>query len=121
MRDAAARTVAGPSAGRAAVEVALKMAFQYHRHRGAPRRDGFICLRDAYHGDTIGSVSVGGIDLFHRIFGPLLFDVKGASTLDGLPVRDLLVAWEGRLVPSIQPTFFIEIDKRPLRNFLRGG
>ena len=38
---------------------------------GAP---SFVCLRDAYHGDTIGSVSVGGIDLFHSLYRPLLFD-----------------------------------------------
>ena len=61
--------------GSTAAEVALKMAFQYWRHRGEPGRNGFICLRDAYHGDTIGSVSVGGIDLFHACFGPLLFRV----------------------------------------------
>ena len=52
--------------GSTAVEVALKMAFQYWQHRGGQhvRRTSFICLREAYHGDTVGSVSVGGIDLF---------------------------------------------------------
>ena len=52
------------------------MAFQYWQHRGGQhvRRRSFICLEDGYHGDTIGSVSVGGIDLFHSAFGPLLFD-----------------------------------------------
>ncbi len=62
--------------GSTAVEIALKMAFQYFHQRGgpAPRRSGFVCLTDAYHGDTIGSVSVGGIDLFHGAYGPLLFD-----------------------------------------------
>ncbi len=68
--------------GSTAAEVALKMAFQYWRHRGEPGRDGFICLRDAYHGDTIGSVSVGGIDLFHACFGPLLFDAWQAEPGD---------------------------------------
>src|SRR5215218_5557394 len=47
--------------GSTAAEIALKMAFQYWHQRGE-QRTGFICLRDAYHGDTIGSVSVGGID-----------------------------------------------------------
>jgi adenosylmethionine---8-amino-7-oxononanoate aminotransferase len=62
--------------GSTAVEVALKMAFQYWQHRGGQhvRRCSFICLRDAYHGDTVGSVSVGGIDLFHSMYRPLLFD-----------------------------------------------
>src|SRR5215216_1772252 len=60
--------------GSTAVEVALKMAYQQWAHRGEPRRTRFVCLRDAYHGDTIGSVSVGGIDLFHHAFAPLLFE-----------------------------------------------
>ena len=60
--------------GSTAVEVALKMAFQYHQQTGAKHRTRFACLQDAYHGDTLGAVSVGGIDLFHRIYRPLLFD-----------------------------------------------
>jgi adenosylmethionine---8-amino-7-oxononanoate aminotransferase len=61
--------------GSAAVEVALKMAFQYWQQRGGQhrRRTRFVCLRDAYHGDTLGAVSVGGIDLFHSLYSPLLF------------------------------------------------
>ncbi len=61
--------------GSTAVEVALKMAFQYHRHRGATgeQRSRFVSLANGYHGDTVGSVSVGGMDLFHSIFQPLLF------------------------------------------------
>ncbi|MDA8336075.1 MAG: adenosylmethionine--8-amino-7-oxononanoate transaminase [Peptococcaceae bacterium] len=59
--------------GSTAVEIALKMAFQYWRHRGETGRTSFLTLGGAYHGDTIGSVSVGGIDLFHRLFRPLLF------------------------------------------------
>jgi adenosylmethionine---8-amino-7-oxononanoate aminotransferase len=62
--------------GAAAVEVALKMAFAYHRHRGDHGRDLFVCLDNAYHGDTIGSVSVGGFDPFHALFGPLLFETR---------------------------------------------
>lgn len=61
--------------GSTAVEIGLKMAFQCWRQREGndTRRRRFLCLQDAYHGDTIGSVSVGGIDLFHAIFHPLLF------------------------------------------------
>ncbi len=61
--------------GAAAVEVALKMAFAYWRHRGE-RRDLFVCLDNAYHGDTIGAVSVGGIDTFHEMYGDLLFETR---------------------------------------------
>ncbi len=61
--------------GSTAVEIALKMAFQYWQQRGGQhvRRTSFVNLTEAYHGDTIGSVSVGGIDLFHSVYEPLLF------------------------------------------------
>jgi adenosylmethionine-8-amino-7-oxononanoate aminotransferase len=59
--------------GSTAVEIAIKMAFQYWQHRGKKRKKSFLSLNNAYHGDTIGAVSVGGIDLFHNIFSPLLF------------------------------------------------
>ncbi len=87
--------------GSTAAEVALKMAFQYWRHRGEPGRDGFICLRDAYHGDTIGSVSVGGIDLFHACFGPLLFDAWQAEPGDVEDMAALLREHAGRVAAVI--------------------
>jgi len=61
--------------GSTAVEIALKIAFQYWQQKGPQyqRKTGFISLTEAYHGDTIGAVSVGGIDLFHKIYNPLLF------------------------------------------------
>jgi len=65
--------------GAAAVEVALKMAYQYYRNIGRLRRHRFLALRHGYHGDTIGSVSVGGVDAFRRVFEPLLF---GATLVD---------------------------------------
>jgi len=58
--------------GSAAVEIALKQSFQYWRLRGQPSKQRFLRLDEAYHGDTLGAVGVGGIELFHRIFGPLL-------------------------------------------------
>ncbi len=61
--------------GATAVEIALKMAFQYYQNLGRKTRRKFIALRASYHGDTLGSVSVGGIETFHSIFRPLLFDV----------------------------------------------
>ncbi|MEX2195406.1 MAG: adenosylmethionine--8-amino-7-oxononanoate transaminase [Thermoleophilaceae bacterium] len=59
--------------GSTACEIALKMAFQYWRQQGEAR-ERFVCLENAYHGDTVGSVSVGGIDLFHSLYRPLLFE-----------------------------------------------
>ncbi|MFA5292285.1 MAG: adenosylmethionine--8-amino-7-oxononanoate transaminase [Phycisphaerae bacterium] len=59
--------------GATSVEIALKIAYQYYRNKGQ-KHDKFIALGQSYHGDTIGSVSVGGIELFHSIFKPMLFD-----------------------------------------------
>ncbi|HEY3321515.1 MAG TPA: adenosylmethionine--8-amino-7-oxononanoate transaminase [Planctomycetota bacterium] len=62
--------------GSEAVEAALKMAYQFQVQSGHPERGTFLALGDAYHGDTLGAVSVGGIDLFHATFRPLLFHVQ---------------------------------------------
>lgn len=61
--------------GATAVEIALKMAFQYWRQcpQPQPQKTRFLALHGAYHGDTLGSVSVGDIARFHNLFGPLLF------------------------------------------------
>lgn len=58
--------------GSTAVEIALKQAFQYCAQTGQPQRRRFIHLAESYHGDTLGAVGVGGMSLFHRIFGPLI-------------------------------------------------
>jgi adenosylmethionine-8-amino-7-oxononanoate aminotransferase len=70
--------------GSTATEIALKMAFQYWRQQdgGSTKRTSYVCLRDAYHGDTVGAVSVGGIDLFHAAYGPLLFDAHHVAPGD---------------------------------------
>jgi adenosylmethionine---8-amino-7-oxononanoate aminotransferase len=96
------------SDGSSAVEVALKAAFQYWRQcpRPRPEKTKYLALMDAYHGDTIGSASVGGIARFQGIFGPLLLDVVRA------PVPD-----PRRLPSGIQPehaaAFFLD-ELRPL-------
>ena len=60
--------------GATAVEIALKIAYQYFQNKGQKTRTKFIALENSYHGDTVGSVSVGGIGLFHSIFKSLLFE-----------------------------------------------
>jgi adenosylmethionine-8-amino-7-oxononanoate aminotransferase len=87
--------------GSTAAEVALKMAFQYWRNRGDDGRTGFVTLRDAYHGDTIGSVSVGGIDLFHARFGPLLFETWQAEPGDREHLAALLREHAGEVAAVI--------------------
>jgi adenosylmethionine-8-amino-7-oxononanoate aminotransferase len=89
--------------GSTAVEVALKMAFQYWQHRGGQhvRKRSFICLDQAYHGDTIGSVSVGGIDLFHSAFGPLLFETHRAPPGDVDAMARLLAMREEEIAAVV--------------------
>lgn len=59
--------------GSTAVEIAVKMAYQYWQLKGVPQRDTFLTFSGAYHGDTVGSVSIGAIDMFHSRFRGLLF------------------------------------------------
>jgi adenosylmethionine---8-amino-7-oxononanoate aminotransferase len=62
--------------GATAVEIGLKVAYAYWRRVGRPDKSLFVAFDNGYHGDTIGSMSVGGIDLFHSEFGPLLFECE---------------------------------------------
>ena len=64
--------------GATAVEVALKMAFQYWRNIGQPQRQKFIGFSDSYHGDTIGVMSLGARSVYNQLFDPLLFPIESA-------------------------------------------
>ena len=86
--------------GSTANEIALKMAYQWHHSRGEWWRSGFICLRGSYHGDTIGAVSVGGIELFHSIYRPLLFETWQAEPGDAADLAALL-AEHGERVAAV--------------------
>ena len=67
--------------GSTAVEVALKMAFQYWQQNGKPGRTKFVTLESGYHGDTVGAMSVGGVELFHGVYKSLLFrTIRGPAT-----------------------------------------
>ncbi|HEX3241681.1 MAG TPA: adenosylmethionine--8-amino-7-oxononanoate transaminase [Solirubrobacterales bacterium] len=89
--------------GSTATEIALKMAFQFQQQRGGQhaRRSSFVHLRDAYHGDTIGSVSVGGIDLFHATYRPLLFEAHRVEPGDAGDLERTLAAHEEEIAAVI--------------------
>ena len=89
--------------GSTAVEIALKMAFQYWQQRGGgeARRTRFVSLEGAYHGDTLGSVSVGGIDLFHSAYRPLLFDSLTVPPGDATDMEEVLADNEGEVAAVI--------------------
>ena len=87
--------------GSTATEIALKIAYQYWRQQGEERRTRFVSLREAYHGDTIGSVSVGGIDLFHATYRPLLFETLAATPGDVEEMRGLFEAHPGEIAAVI--------------------
>ena len=90
--------------GSTATEIAIKMAFQFWAQQGdayAARRTKFVTLRNAYHGDTIGSVSVGGIDLFHATYKPLLFESLSAEPGDIDDMRALLDENDGEVAAVI--------------------
>jgi adenosylmethionine---8-amino-7-oxononanoate aminotransferase len=89
--------------GSTAAEIALKMAFQYWQQRGGEdgRKTRFVALREAYHGDTIGSVSVGGIDLFHSMYRPLLFDAVRAEPGDAADMERALAENAGEIAAVI--------------------
>lgn len=108
------------SDGSSSVEAALKMAFQYWRQCDRPQNDKsrFLALGSAYHGDTTGSVSLGGVEHFHRLFAPILFDVvrgpcpdtyrlpQGVSAADACAhylgeIESLLAAHHGELAAVV--------------------
>ena len=81
--------------GSTSVEVALKIAFQYWQQNGRPKRRRFLSLPGAYHGDTLGAMSVGDLDEFTAVFRPLFFDVQRPADAVGHrwePVFDELIA-----------------------------
>jgi len=88
--------------GSTAVEVALKMAFQFWQQRGGQhtRRSSFISLRDGYHGDTLGAVSVGGMDLFHGAYRPLLFRSHRVTAGDVVEL-DLALDLQGEEIAAV--------------------
>jgi adenosylmethionine-8-amino-7-oxononanoate aminotransferase len=68
--------------GSAAIEVAVKMSFHYWRNSNASRKRRFITLTNSYHGETLGALAVGNVDLYKDIYKPLLMDVISVASPD---------------------------------------
>lgn len=60
--------------GATSVEIAVKMAYQYWQNKGVSQKMKFVTLSNGYHGDTVGTMSVGSIELYHKVYTSLLFD-----------------------------------------------
>lgn len=94
--------------GSEANEIAAKMAFQYWQQvkPARPKKSLFLTVREGYHGDTIGSVSLGGIDLFHGIFGPMLFKTLKVKSPHDYPSRKVSnEKWLGDSVREAEKIF----------------
>ena len=68
--------------GSSAVEAALKMSFHYHQQTGRAGKTKFAAITDAYHGETLGALSVGDLDLYSKIYKPLMLDTLKAAGPD---------------------------------------
>ena len=68
--------------GSAAIEIAVKMSFHYWQNRGQPRKTRFVTLANSYHGETLGALAVGNVDLYKAIYRPLLMDVTTVPSPD---------------------------------------
>lgn len=88
------RKVFYSDSGSTSVEIAIKMAYQYWQNTGRPEKKMLAHLENSYHGDTLGSVSVGGIDLFHKVYRNLMFE-----TIQ-VPFPDCYRAPEGKAYPD---------------------
>ncbi len=79
--------------GSAAVEVAVKMSFHYWLNRGSPGKKRFITLGNSYHGETLGALAVGDVELYKQVYQPLLMDVIKVPSPDCY-LRETGESWE---------------------------
>lgn len=108
--------------GSTAIEAAMKMAVQFHQLAGNPHRSGFVAFENAYHGDTLGAASIGGIGTFHKKIAGHEFPVHRISDpceLDSLPAwRDGLIA-AAVIEPLVQGAAGMRTWPKGLLNRLR--
>ena len=80
--------------GSTAVEIAIKLAYQYWQNQGKKKKSKLVHVSDSYHGDTLGSVSVGGIGIFHQVYGAMTFKTLKADFPDGYRETDFDAAFD---------------------------
>ncbi len=87
--------------GSSAVEVALKMSFHYWRNRGETGRTRFVTLANSYHGETLGALAVGNVELYRDTYGPLLMETLTVPSPDcfGVPPEEWAAHGEAALEP----------------------
>jgi adenosylmethionine-8-amino-7-oxononanoate aminotransferase len=88
--------------GASAIEIAVKMSFHAWRNAGRPRKRRFVTLANSYHGETLGALAVGSVDLYKEIYRPLLMDVLTAPSpdcYDRAPGED----WEAHSRRAFEP------------------
>ena len=105
--------------GSTAIEVALKMAAQYWQHIGQPQRTRFVAFANAYHGDTMGASSLGGIATFHGRFSAWQFPAEHVASLDGLLALDAATVAAVVIEPIIQGAAGMRIWPRGMLAALR--
>ena len=59
--------------GAESIEIAIKMAYQYWQNEGFKKKSKFVALSNGYHGDSVGAMSVGAIELYHKVYSKLMF------------------------------------------------
>ena len=87
--------------GSAGVEVAIKMSFHYWRNRGMPQKTRFMTLQNSYHGETLGALAVGNVELYKNLYKPLLMDVLTAPSPDCYH-RESGESWEDLFAAAVR-------------------
>ena len=99
--------------GSSAIEVAVKMAFHYWYNLGRPKKRRFVTLSNGYHGETLGALAVGDVELYKKVYQPLLMDVITVPTPD-CHLREPGESWEGhsrRMFAEMERTLTAQADE----------
>ena len=88
--------------GSSAVEVAVKMSFHYWRNLGRPKKTRFVTLSNSYHGETLGALAVGNVELYKHTYAPLLMDVITVPSPDCFD-REPGESWEAHTRKMFEP------------------